>query len=368
MKYVFILGRNIVLSQAEILSFLEKEENNVISTKENKNAFLVEVEEKIEPGTIKRLGGTLAIGKVLLEGENYSKLDSVMLYMGEENKLNYCLWDYSSDSSKALEYLKDRFKQEKLKATLKHLTGKIEMQGRGKIPKINTKNIQEQYFTFEGEEKYFGRIIEYFNSEEIEKRDMEKPVRRESLAISPRLAKILINLSQAKQGERLVDPFCGIGVILEEALNQGINVIGIDKDKNAIIGAKKNLKWFGFGDKNYEIINEDSKKVKIKQGDAIATEPDLGETLKKMTTVNKAKNTLRNFEELMIRVINNLKLNINGRIVFTSPLIRTIKGRKSANFERIANETGYEMLEGYPIQEYRDKQPVGRDIVVLKKI
>jgi hypothetical protein len=37
---------------------------------------------------------------------------------------------------------------------------------------------------------------------------MQKPIRREELAISPRLAKILINLSGAKKNNLLLDPFC----------------------------------------------------------------------------------------------------------------------------------------------------------------
>ena len=54
-----------------------------------------------------------------------------------------------------------------------------------------------------------------------------------------RLAKILINLSEVKDEEILLDPFCGIGVILEEALLQNINVIGIDKDKKAVDRCKE---------------------------------------------------------------------------------------------------------------------------------
>ena len=84
---------------------------------------------------------------------------------------------------------------------------------------------------------------------------MEKPFRREELAISPRLAKIIINLSEVKTKGKIIDPFCGIGVILFEGLLKNLNVTGIDIDKNAIEGAEQNLEWGKFSNKNYKLAN-----------------------------------------------------------------------------------------------------------------
>jgi tRNA G10 N-methylase Trm11 len=134
-----------------------------------------------------------------------------------------------------------------------------------------------------------------YNYAELELRDMKKPVRREKLAISPRLAKIMINLSQVKTSEKLVDPFCGVGVILQEALIQGINVIGIDKDKNAINGARENLKWGKFQKEKYLLLNRNSKKVKIPWANVLVSEPDLGEILKKIP--------IESFDEKVSRVL-----------------------------------------------------------------
>ena len=95
-------------------------------------------------------------------------------------------------------YLKKRFKAEKLKATEKRLTGKMQTQESGNLNIVSSKLINEQYFVFEN---YFGRIIQKCDYKAIEKRDMQKPVRRHELSISPRLAKIMINLSQIKENE-----------------------------------------------------------------------------------------------------------------------------------------------------------------------
>ena len=287
MKYIFILGRNIDLSIEEIKSYCEKEGNSVSIKKTIKNAILVETEAPLSQDTVKRLGGTIGIAEILEFGTREDLLKNIEnheLYFGTSNKLNYCIWDFthSENIDEIFEYIKARFKKEKLKATLKRFPASITLQDETKVPNISSNLIEEEYLIFqEDEEFYFARITQKCNYEEIEARDMNKPVRRESLSISPRLSKILINLSGVRQGEALVDPFCGVGVILSEALLQGIKAVGIDRDAGAIKGAKENLAWFKFKPGTYILENDDSTKVRIHKVEAIATEPDLGKILKK---------------------------------------------------------------------------------------
>ena len=268
------------------------------------------------------------------------------------------------DTEDISSYLKKRFKSEQLKATEKKPTGNIKLQSGEIIKKTSSKLIDEEYFVFGNN---FGKIIETSDYEKIEERDMKKPVRRNELSISPRLAKILINLSEVKENEILLDPFCGIGIILQEALLQDIRVIGIDKDRNAIENAKLNLKWFGFDSSNYQIMNEDSSKIKTKKVYGIATEPELGELQRGTPSEEKAKEILRNFEELMVRVLRNLKDNAKGRIVFTSPLILTGKKRLACNFDNISARTGLKIAQHFPISEFRENSIVGRSIIVMEK-
>lgn len=373
MKYIFILGRNIDLSLSEIYAYFEKENNEIKIHKVIKNSALVELENAIEKNTIEKLGGTIAIAEILESGgikDLTKNLENHELYSGISNKLNYCIWNFGEEEKidKIEDYLKSRFKKEKLKTTKKHLPATITLQDETEVPNISSSLIAEQYAIFpENEIIHFARVIQKCNYEEIEKRDMSKPIRREELSISPRLSKILINLSGAKREETLVDPFCGIGVILSEALIQGINVIGIDRDANAIKGAKENLNWFNFPKESYTLKNDDSTKVKMPKANAIATEPDLGEILKKIPTEKKARETLRNFENLMINTIKNLSPNISGKIAFTAPHIRTIKKRVGCDIKRIIKETSHKLKEGFPIEEFKRNQVVGRQIFVLEK-
>jgi len=324
------------------------------------NAILIDLKNPIKENLIDRFGGVIAIGEIICGVEEMEKTE---IYFGKKNKLNYVVWNFSNKTFKIEKYLKKRFRSEKLKATQKKISEDMILQSGKKVKNLSSSRlIDEQYFVFNN---YFGKIIQKSNYEEIEKRDMKKPVRREKLSISPRLAKIMINLSQVKPGEKLVDCFCGIGVILQEALLQRIKIIGIDKDKKAIEGAKRNLQWAGF--KNYKLINFDSKKVEIEKVEALVSEPDLGKILKKMPTKEEAQQSLRDYESLMIEVLNNLKNKISGRLVFTAPLIKNFKKRIFCNVEKILNLTGLKLVKGFPISEFRKNQVVGRQIFVLRK-
>jgi tRNA G10 N-methylase Trm11 len=372
MKYLFILGRNIKLSVIEVLSYLEREDITVKEHSVRHNALLVDMEETLDADAINSLGGVISIGIVLSSGdynEVISGLDKQELYSGEKNNMTYFIWDFSEDPDKIKDYLKARFKSEKLRASEKIFTKSLRSQDGEEINNVGSKLVDEQYFILEipGKEINFGRIVQKCDYAELEKRDMLKPVRRENLAISPRLAKIMINLSLVKSRGMLLDCFCGIGVVLEEALLQDLKVVGVDKDKEAISGAKQNFIWFKSKEKDYDLINEDSSRVKLSKVDVLVTEPDLGETLKKIPTKDRAKTQLKEYEELMIKVLNNLKSNVGGRFVFTAPHIRIMNKRIACNVERIANESGLRVVKGFPINEYRENQIVGRQIIVMEK-
>jgi tRNA G10 N-methylase Trm11 len=368
MKYIFILGRNIELSVAEVKAFFRRHNLAFKEIGLANNGFLVETNREIPEDSIDKLGGVVSIGKVLAEGKAKhisEDIDKQTIYFGEENKMNYVIFDFDAkDPDNISFYLKQKFKKEKLKATEKKLTGSIRLQGKGFVPNVASKNIDEQYFIFQ---ESFGRIIQKSNYEKIEQRDMNKPVRRNELSISPRLAKILINLAEVKSGETLLDPFCGIGVILEEALLQNIHVIGVDKDKKAVSSARENLRWFGFKDEDYRLISDDSSIAKLPfKVNGIATEPDLGELQKGTPSKEKATSIARGFERLMVNVLKNLKINVKGKIVFTAPLISTGKERISCDFKGISERAGMKIVEG-PIHEFRDDSIVGRDIVVMRR-
>ncbi len=386
MKYLFVLGRNPELSKAEIFSYLEREGVAVKKSASRLNGLIIEPAEDIEINlkkALSELGGTIAAGKVLFSGRSDSLAKNIVenpIYFGRENKVVYSVLNFSSGESlsKILEAMKENFSAERLKARYKGVSGTIKMQtgeiARGTPEKIMLRDMN--YFLFGESELSFGYLEESYDVNEAEKRDMEKPYRSESLAISPRLARILINLSQVNKNEILLDPFCGIGVVLGEAMLRDINVIGVDIDKSATENAKKNIEWLK---NNYKIatrsivINKDSRNVRIDRIDGIATEPSLGELMKKMPSRQKAEQVVNDFESLMIDTINNVGKGLpkGAKIAFSSPLIKSQSGRISCDIENICEKTGLKVYllkssdVSFPIREFRPDQIVGREIAVL---
>ncbi len=74
--------------------------------------------------------------------------------------------------------------------------------------------------------------------------------------LMPRIARALVNISQACPRERLLDPFAGTGGILVEACLVGIRGIGVDVQKMLIRGATANV-----GDLNCGLILGDAKRL-----------------------------------------------------------------------------------------------------------
>ena len=63
--------------------------------------------------------------------------------------------------------------------------------------------------------------------------------------LPPKLARIMVHLTQttANDNASILDPFCGTGVVLQEALLDGYDVYGSDLSEKMVDYTTKNLKW-----------------------------------------------------------------------------------------------------------------------------
>lgn len=86
--------------------------------------------------------------------------------------------------------------------------------------------------------------------------EMRKPQFRpffSPISLHPRIARAMVNLSQIKKNELLVDPFCGTGGILIEGALIGARIGGGDIDHNMIMGARDNLAFYSL---DFEFMHE----------------------------------------------------------------------------------------------------------------
>jgi tRNA G10 N-methylase Trm11 len=77
------------------------------------------------------------------------------------------------------------------------------------------------------------------------RRDYDRPARDTKRGmLPPKLARMMLNLGQFNREANILDPFCGVGTVLQEAALLGFtHLIGSDQDGRAIEDTKTNLDW-----------------------------------------------------------------------------------------------------------------------------
>ena len=89
---------------------------------------------------------------------------------------------------------------------------------------------------------YFGR---YEESESVWYRHQKKP-HSYSTSLSTRVARAVANIAVPNpEGLKVIDPCCGIGTVLVEALSMGIDIVGRDINPLVIEPVQENLAHFG---------------------------------------------------------------------------------------------------------------------------
>jgi len=88
---------------------------------------------------------------------------------------------------------------------------------------------------------YFGN---YIKSKAVWLEHMKKP-RNYSIALSTRVARAVANIAvPVPEGTTAIDPCCGIGTVLVEALSMGIDMVGRDNNHFVVKGTRENLAHF----------------------------------------------------------------------------------------------------------------------------
>lgn len=92
-----------------------------------------------------------------------------------------------------------------------------------------------------------------------------------SNSLSVRVARALVNIAvENNLCCKLIDPCCGIGTVVIEAISMGIDVVGYEINKNIAENARKNMKFFEY--KNV-ITNGDMNNIEEKYDVAIMDLP-----------------------------------------------------------------------------------------------
>lgn len=209
-------------------------------------------------------------------------------------------------------------------------------------------------------------------------RDQGRPKRDAFVGmLPPKLAQIMINLAGLDKG-LILDPFCGTGVVLQEALLMGYNVYGSDLAPKMIDFTEANIKWLA---EQYSLKNltygwtvgdamTTSWEPKI---DAVVAEGYLGQPFSAPPSNSKLVEVRGNCNHIIGEFLKNLAEQIPAGtpVVLGVPAWKDIDG----NFTHLPlvskiEEYGYQYVEFRNVRPeqllyFRPDQVVAREILVL---
>ena len=233
MTYLYLLaGENLDLATAELQGFLSSQG---IDEKIESTGKLVSTEAEPLKPQLKRLALTHEVSELI---ERTEELDT----------------DYKPQGSYAVR----AFDLEE-GADTKDIERKLGEKLSDESNSVDLDNPDEIVRVYVREDEYIiGRLVEDINRSIFEKRKNQNRPYSSPVSLDPVLARVLVNLTGVKPGEKLLDPFCGTGGILIEAGLCGVDVYGADMQKEMVKGTRENLEEYG-------IIRHNIKQSKIQE-------------------------------------------------------------------------------------------------------
>ena len=213
--------------------------------------------------------------------------------------------------------------------------------------------------------------------------------------LPPKLAQIILNLAigplerkvsadlklepaQALSKIRVLDPFCGTGVILQEALLVGCSVMGTDIDERMVEYSRTNLQWLvgHYPDLEGQVDIEKADAINHvwPRFSAVATETYLGRPLTQLPPSDKLDQIISDTNTVIKKFLLNLKdqLKPGQRLCLAVPAWRRPNG-ELIPLPCIAKltEMGYnyvdlETVAASELVYFRENQVVARQLIILE--
>lgn len=341
MNYIFFLGSHPSISAAEILAYF-KRKNIKITSKLLLAQEILQIETANAlpiPAIIKELGGTIKIGQLIseLKGDVETAAPLIMqeLLALPVERLHFGFSAYGVRIDKSLGL--------KIKREIIAL-GKMARWVVSRDADLSSVIIEQNKLLTHGfdfsfiksaKKIYLVKTLAVQPFKELSKRDYGRPGRDDqSGMLPPKLAQIMLNLGQVSGNKNLLDPFCGSGTVLSEAILLGVkNIFGSDVSPKAVADTVMNLEYT---DKDGRVKSKEQRVAQISATDlssyykaasidVIVTEPFLGPQRGEYDV----RVVVEELEELYSKAIIEFEkvLKVGGRAVMIWPVFKTKKDR-----------------------------------------
>ncbi|MEK7131711.1 MAG: DNA methyltransferase [Patescibacteria group bacterium] len=392
-RYWFVLGRESLIAAAEIdavLGFPDSASGSRFTIGKNYSLSILKTDANFDSKKlINRLGGTIKIAEEIADnvGEKEMKEKIFSELRMVEGKINFGLSFYNTEI--ILKEIKNLGLE--IKKALKN-EGRSVRYVENKELTLSSVAVEKNGLTARGREFLVERKDNLYSIakteavqpfENFSDRDFGRPGRDDlSGMLPPKLAMILINLAQTPLNSVLLDPFCGSGTILSEAmLLEYKNLIGSDTSEKAVENTKINIDWVAkkFHPELPDIkifkneIKELSKKLHPNSIDAIVTEPYLGKPLRGQETKEELVKQISELKKLYLIAFVQFKkiLKSDGKVVFLIPRFKFKNEWLIIDCENEIKKIGFKILPFFenkmPLLYARPDQRVTREIWRFEK-
>ncbi len=254
----------------------------------------------------------------------------------------------------------------------------------------------ELLFIRNGNSTILAQTIAEQDIENYAARDQKRPMRDARVGmLPPKLAQIIVNLATGmispNHGAVVLDPFCGTGVILQEATMMGYDVYGTDLEERMIEYTNTNLRWLlnqpycpvsrpheTTPDQNWSYFKAEVGDATSYQwtpmGNVIACETYLGRPFSVLPDEETLNGVMKDVNLILKRFLQNAATQTATGF----PLCIAVPAWKTPNgFKHLKLLDSLEVL-GYTRRSFvhaktadliyfREGQVVGRELVVLKR-
>jgi tRNA G10 N-methylase Trm11 len=368
---LFISGKNWRLSLAELTAYLQARKIAFEVQHFTKEFFTITTPQAIDPSIMEELGGTIKIGQSILTLPTQQVKDAYVRHIKDTEKLIaesleksgiidqmakqaegkvffgvsiYCEEDQlKSRAGEIQRLLGSAVKEELASYGKKSRFMGFADKSQGQLSHVEVLKKQlvetksEVLLCIGKETSWIATTIAVHNPFEFQKRDIYKPRQRKIFGMPPRLAKIMVNLSNCTPGKTLLDAFCGVGTVLQEALLAKAQVVGTDINPWCIKAAEDNLEWltqeYELRDVDYRVVQSDvgvlSRKIGRETIDCIVSEPDLGPALRQVPTTPYANKVIDKLKPLFFGFVEEAYkvLKPDGILVLVTPYIVARSGQ-----------------------------------------
>lgn len=376
MKYIAILGRQPEFGLVEL--------ENVLGA-DSIEPFGAQTALLAQSTNLHHLGGTQKIGRVLYHGKT-GDLHDIFLAIDElpmrTSKTPFGLSFYGASVSPKYVVAAGL----ELKKHLKHRGSLRYVAPQGGLEltaaQIKFNNIIENGFELlvavDKTEMIIAITEQIQDIDWYSKRDYDRPARNAKVGmLPPKLAQIMLNTTKE---DMVYDPFCGTGVVLQEALLMGRCAGGSDIDQELVAATKQNLTWLRqqLPDQKlpvWTVTTADAQSVTLpSEPIAVVSEGYLGPNQSKRVDAKLVTKLKQDMEELVIKSLANWAAQIptNTNIALTIPLWQSSSGSIGLDILDRLPDLGYTLkdfkhVDSTKLIYRRPDQFVGRQLLLLRK-